>query len=183
MTDEEFVEFCSNYPDYFVEQTAEGELLIRPPNYSLTGARNQKINTQLDSWAVRDGAGISTEASAGFHLPNGARRSPDAAWTGKGRVMALSPAARERFWPFCPDFVIELKSHTDRLPTLRRKMREWIENGARLGWLIDPERRAVEIYRYDGEPEIRENAESVTGEGDLASFTLNLLPVWYPLAY
>ena len=183
MTDEEFTAFCGAYPGYFIEMGADGEISIMPPNYSLTGWRNQKINTQLDNWASTDGRGAATEASTGFVLPNGARRSPDAAWTGKERILALDPASREAYWRLCPDFAIEFKSKTDRLSTLRAKMREWIGNGAHLAWLIDPEERTVEIYRPSGDPELLVAAESVAGEGPVQGFVLDLRPVWDPLAF
>lgn len=183
MSDEEFVEFCAQYPDYFIEMTAEGEILIMPPNYSLTGARNQKIGTQLDSWASRDCRGIVTDASSGFRLPNGARRSPDAAWTLRSRLLALDRKRREGFWHLCPDFVIELRYKTDRLPVLRAKMREWAENGAQLAWLIDPERTAVEIYRTGQEPEIRVGVDHLAGEAPIEGFQLDLCPVWDPLEF
>jgi Uma2 family endonuclease len=181
MTDEQFAEFCSDHPDFFFEMTAEGELIIMPPNYTLTGIRNGEIFGQLRQWTLRDGRGIASDPSTGFVLPNGARRSPDAAWTEKNRVLRLDPVNLERYWHLCPDFVIELRSRFDRLPVLREKMREWIGNGAQLGWLIDPERRAVEIFRPAGDPETRLEPGAVQGEGPVAGFTLDLSPVWDPL--
>ena len=181
MTDEEFTEFCSAYPDYFIEMTAEGEILIMPPAFSLTGWRNQMINVQLVSWAIRDGRGAATEASSGFLLPSGARRSPDAAWTQKDRLRALTSRSWKGYWHLSPDFVIELRSQTDRLPKLRDKMREWIDNGAQLGWLVDPERHAVEVYRPGREPEILIDPERVLGEGPVDGFVLETKAVWDPL--
>jgi Uma2 family endonuclease len=181
MTDDAFAEFCSEHPDLFFEMTAEGELIVMPPNFTLTGIRNGEITGQLRDWARRDGRGIASDPSSGFVLSSGARRSPDAAWTGRTRIGQLDPATVERFWHLCPDFVIELRSHTDRLPVLRAKMREWIENGAQLAWLIDPERRAVEIYRPGADAETRPEAQSIEGEGPVAGFTLDLRPVWEPL--
>ena len=182
MSDEEFARFCADHPDYFIEMTAEGEIIVMPPNYSLTGVRNQKITFQLEAWAVKDARGIVSDASAGFVLPNGARRSPDAAWIDKSRLQGLDKKSLEKaFWHFCPDFVIELRSHFDRLPVLRRKMQEWMANGAQLGWLIDAERRAVEVYGPGREPEIRVDVISVAGEGPIEGFVLDLAPVWDPL--
>lgn len=182
MTDEQFAEFCSEHPDLFFEMSADGELIIMPPNYTLTAYRHRVILTQLDRWAQADGRGGVADAAGGFVLPNGARRAPDAAWTLNARVRALSPQMLERYWHLCPDFVIEVRSATDRPRTLREKMREWIGNGAQLAWLIDPESRSVEIYRPNGGVEILDNPESLQGEGPVAGFTLNLLPVWDPLA-
>jgi len=183
MTDEEFAELCAEHPDLFFEMSAEGELIIMPPNYTLTSGRHREIQRQLDAWAHADGRGIVTESAGGFVLPNGARRAPDAAWTLKSRIRALDPAMIERYWHLCPDFVVELRSHTDRTRTVREKMQEWIENGAQLAWLIDPESRTVEIYRANRESEVLTNPERLKGEGPVDGFTVDLLPVWDPLSH
>lgn len=182
MSDEQFAGLCSEHPDLFFEMSASGELIVMPPNYTLTGARHRAILTQLDAWAQQDGRGTVTDAASGFVLPNGARRAPDVGWTLKSRVRALDPKLLERYWPLCPDFVIEVRSQTDRLRTLREKMREWIDNGAQLAWLIDPETRTVEIYRQNGGVEVVEKPDSLNGEGPVEGFDLNLIPVWDPLS-
>ncbi len=182
MTDQEFARFCAEYPDYFIEATAEGEIVIAPPNYTLISVRNGEIYAQLEAWASRDGRGALTGASAGFVLPNGARRSADAAWTLKSRVLALDPASLHGYWHLCPDFIIELRSQSDRLPVLQAKMREWIQNGAQLAWLIDPDRRAVEIYRPGRETEARTGADCVVADSPVDGFILDLRPVWEPLS-
>jgi Uma2 family endonuclease len=181
MTDEEFAGLCAEHPDLFLEMTAEGELIVMPATHSLTGVRNSEILRQLGDWAIRDSRGLVTDAAAGFVLPNGARRSPDAAWTLKARIRQLSKKSQEGFWHLAPDFMVELKSDTDRLPVVREKMREWIANGSQLGWLINPDDRSVEVYRPDHEPELRTGAESIEGEGPVEGFTLDLRPVWDPL--
>ena len=181
MTDEQFAQFSAEHPDLFFEMSAEGELIVMPPNYTLTAARHRAILTQLDRWAQSQGYGTVTDAAGGFLLPNGARRAPDAAWTLKSRVRALDPATLERYWHLCPDFVIEVRSQTDRWRPLREKMREWIDNGAQLAWLIDPENRTVEVYRPNGSVEVLANPETLKGEGTLDGFVLTLLPVWDPL--
>jgi Uma2 family endonuclease len=182
MTDEAFAELCSEHSDLFFEMSAEGELIIMPPNYSLTGMRHSEILEQLKSWARQDGRGAVTDAAAGFVLLNGARRAPDAAWTLKARVRALDPAMIERYWHLCPDFVIELRSPTDRIRTLREKMCEWIDNGAQVAWLLDPGTRVAEVYRPGRDPEILDHPESLKGEGPVEGFVLNLPSVWDPLA-
>ncbi len=181
MTDEEFAAFCAEHPDLFFEMTANQELVVMPPNYSSTSAQDHEIGLQLGNWAKNDGRGIVTDSCGGFVLPNGARRSPDAAWTARDRLRALSVERRDRYWHLSPDFVIELRSTWDRLPVLREKMREWIENGAALGWLIDPENRTVEIYRPDAEVSILQGDALVPGEGPVAGFVLDPRPVWEPL--
>ena len=181
MTDEEFAELCSEHPDLLFEMTAEGEIIVMAPNFTLTGFRNSKIDRQLAAWAEQDRRGIVGDSSAGYVLPNGARRSPDASWVAKDRIRQMDNKSLHGFWHMCPAFVIELKSASDRLRTLRDKMREYIENGAELGWLIDPEKRSVEIYRPNGEPQLLIAIDSVQGDGPVAGFVLNLLPVWDPL--
>jgi Uma2 family endonuclease len=181
MTDEAFAQFCAEHPDLNFEMTAQGELIVLPPPYSITGIRQGKIFAQLNAWAEADGHGIAGEATTSFVLPNGARRSPDASWTPKAEVRKLTPESREAFWHLCPAFVVELRSKTDRLNLVREKMREYITNGAQLGWLIDPETRTVEIYRPNRDPETLANPTSLTGEGLLQGFTLDLTQVWDPL--
>ena len=181
MTDEEFAELCSEHPDLFFEVTGEGDIIVMPPTYSLTGARNFEIAFQLGDWARRDGLGIGTDSSTGFVLPNGARRSPDAAWTLKARVARLSPASRERYWRLSPDFVIELQSTTDRPRLVREKMQEWMANGVQLACLINPENQSVTVYRPDGTTQIQTGIDSITGEGLVAGFSLDLTSVWNPL--
>ncbi len=139
MTDDEFAELCSEHSDLSFEVTAEGNLIVLAPTYSLMGFQNQRIGRQVDTWAERDGRGIACDSSTGYLLPNSARRSPDASWTLLSRVKALPEASRNRIWHLCPDFVIEIRSATDRTRMLRAEMEEWVEDGAQLGWLIDPE--------------------------------------------
>lgn len=182
MTDEQFAHFCAEHPDLFFEMSAEGELIVMPPNYTLTAARHRAILTQLDRWAQLTRDGIVTDAAGGFVLPNGARRSPTAAWTLKSRVRALDPTTLDYYWHLSPDFVIEVRSQTDRPRMLREKMREWIDNGTQLAWLIDPAERAVEIYRPNGGVEVLAGPESLRGEGPVEGFVLDLLPVWEPLS-
>ena len=178
MTDEEFLAFCAEHPDLNFETTASGDLIVMPQTFTKTGIRNQEISGQLWAWSRNDGRGTAADSSTGYVLPNGARRSPDASWMPEQRIRDLDKDARERFYRLCPDFVIELRSESDRLPTLREKMRDWVANGAQVAWLIDPTRRAVEIFRPGRESEVRENAATVEGEGPVAGFVLDLLPVW-----
>lgn len=181
MSDEEFIEFCEEHSDLNFEMTAEGELIVMAPTYSLTGARNSKIGRRLDAWSESDGRGISCDSSTGFVLPNGARRSPDASWTLKSRIAELETRSRKKFWRLCPDFVIELKSETDRLRAVRSKMREYMENGAQLGWLIDLENRSIEIYRPGREVETRTGLDRIEGEVPVNGFVLDLPLIWNPL--
>jgi len=143
--------------------------------------RHSNILWQLKEWANTGGRGAATDASAGFVLPNGARRSPDAAWTLKSRILQLDLREREGFWHLCPDFVIEVRSKTDRLRTLRDKMGEWIANGAQLAWMLDPEKRQVEVFRPGAETDRFDAPEVLRGEGLVEGFVLQLGPLWDPL--
>lgn len=182
MSDEQFAEFCAQYADYFIEMTADGEIVIRLPEYPLHGMRNGHIGAELDRWASRDRRGFAIGAGGCFVLPDGSRQAPDGAWIFRNRVLALNERELHSYWHLCPDFVIELRSQTDRLPVLRAKMQEWTDNGAQLAWLVDPERQAIEIYRPGTEPEIRTDIDHVSGEPPVEGFELDLRPVWNPLS-
>ena len=167
---EQFYEFCLANRDLRIERTASGEVIIMPPAFSDTGNRNMKIAQQVANWAEQDGTGEVFDSSAGFTLPNGATRSPDASWIKLERWDALSEEQKASFAPICPDFVIELRSQSDTLSGLRKKMQEYIDNGTLLGLLIDRKNRNVYIYRPNQEPEILENPETVSGEPVLPGF-------------
>ncbi|HEY3739045.1 MAG TPA: Uma2 family endonuclease [Bryobacteraceae bacterium] len=184
MTDEQFAQLCAEHPDLFLEMTSEGDLLVMPPTHSLAAVSNGAIVGQLGNWARTQSLGLVSGPSGGFLLPNGARRSPDAAWTSKARLKQLTKKSLAGFWHLSPDFVIELKSDTDRLPVLRKKMAEWIENGATLAWLINPDSRAVEVYRPGTKP-MKANGgalQSIRGEGPVEGFVLDLNLIWNPMA-
>jgi len=151
LDDDQLFAFCQLNRDLRIERDAEGVLVLMAPAGGASSARNLEVCRQLANWAQVDGSGITFDSSAGFILPNGAMRSPDAAWVRRERWDGLSAEQREKFVPLCPDFVVELRSPSDRLVTLQRRLRELIRNGAQLGWLIDPGRRVVQIYRA-GEP-------------------------------
>jgi len=147
LTDRLFLDLCGANPELRLERTVTGELIAMTPASSEAGGRNAKLTYQLINWVITSGMGHGFDSSAGFTLPNGAIRSPDASWISNDRWDALTPSERAGFARICPDFVVELRSTTDRLRDLRIKMREYRANGARLGWLIDPVRKVVEIYR------------------------------------
>ena len=138
MTEDQFLAFCEINHEARIERTAEGELEIMPPAGLYTGSKELDIAAQIRYWARRDGSGIAFGPSAGFTLPNGAVRAPDASWILKSRLAELTAEDKSGFGHICPDFVVELRSRSDRLSVLRAKMDEYIENGARLGWLLDP---------------------------------------------
>jgi Uma2 family endonuclease len=178
MTDALFAEFCQINSELRIELTDQGELVIMSPAFADTGNRNFNLAVQLGIWMERDGTGIGFDSSSGFTLPNGAKRSPDAAWIQLSRWNALSEAEKASFAPICPDFVVELKSATDRLRDLQVKMQEYIDNGALLGWLIDRQRRQVHIYRPEQAIEILDYPDILSGESILPGFILRLDKIW-----
>ena len=178
LTDDQFYELCQLNRELRIERTAQGELLIMPPAGWETSEYNAEICMQLRQWAKREGTGTTTDSSGGFILPNTAVRSPDAAWIRHDRLATLTAEQRRKFLPLCPDFVLELRSPTDSLSVLQDKMQEYMENGAQLGWLIDPVRRQVFIYRPDLPVEQLEKPDSVSGEPLLPGFRLDLREIW-----
>jgi Uma2 family endonuclease len=163
--------------DLRLERTAGGELIVNPPTGWETGESNFSIISQLGNWYVeREDLGKAFDSSTGFILPNGAIRSPDASWVSRERWQAL--AEKGTFANICPDFVVELRSKSDRRSELQAKMREYIDNGTRLGWLIDPQNHQVEIYRLGKEVEVLVNPSQLSGEDVLPGFVLDLKRVW-----
>ena len=178
LTERQFAEFCGLNPDLHMELTATGELEIMAPAFSETGGKELEVGMQLAYWAKQDGSGRAFGPSAGFTLANGAIREPDASWISRSRLEALTPEQRSGFYNICPDFVIELRSDTDSLSVLQAKMEEYIANGARLGWLIDPQTRSVHTYRPDSEAQATENPETISADPILPGFTLDLKEIW-----
>ncbi len=180
MDEEQFFEFCRLNREWRIERTADGDLEITPPTGGETGNRNLKIALQLGQWTERDGTGVAFDSSTGFVLPNGATRSPDASWVRRERLQTLSAEQKSKFPPLSPDFVVELRSPSDPLSTVEAKLREYIENGARLGWLIDPETRRAHIYRSNEPVQDLEDPDSLSGDPVLPGFVLDLKPIWEP---
>ena len=178
LTDEQFCRLCRDNPDFRFELTAQRELVIMAPTGSKTGWRNSRLNQRLANWAERDGTGLCFDSSAGFSLPSGAKRSPDASWVKRERWDALTEAQQEGFAPLCPDFVVELRSPEDRLPVLQEKMREYLESGAQLGWLIDPMERQVYVYRLGKQAECLRDPPTVAFDPLLSGFPLALSEIW-----
>ncbi len=174
LTDEQFFQLCQNNRDLRFERTAKGEILIMPPTGGETSNRNIELAFQLQAWSRQNNLGKAFDSNGGFTLPNGAVRAPDASWVKRDRWEALSPEQKEKFAPLCPDFVVELLSSSDSLKKVREKMQEYLENGARLGWLIDPKNQQVEIYRPNQDVEILENPATMSGEDVLPGFVLSL---------
>jgi Uma2 family endonuclease len=178
LTDEQFFQLCQNNRDLRFERTATGELIIMPPTGSETGDRNAELTYQLRAWSRQNKLGKSFDSSTGFKLPNGAERSPDASWVKMERWNTLTQAEKEGFAPRCPDFVVELMSSSDSTEKTRTKMKEYMDNGARLGWLINRRQQQVEIYRPNREVEILQSPQILSGEDVLPGFVLDLAKIW-----
>jgi len=184
LTDEQFYQICLANDEWRIELTAEGELIIMPPTGGESGIQNSGLTAKVYIWNEQAKLGKVFDSSTEFRLPNGAYRSPDVAWVKQERWDALTPDQRRRFPPICPDFVIELRSETDSLKKLRAKMLEYRDNGARLGWLIDPITPVVEIYRPGVEVEVInfavEQPPTLSGEDLLPGFILSLNQILNP---
>ncbi len=178
LTDEQYYQLCQNNRESKFERTPQGELIIMSPTGGNTGRYNLKITQQLANWSDVDGTGVAFDSSTGFKLPNGADRSPDAAWVSLEKWNSLSDKEQEKFPPICPDFVIELRSPSDALKPLQDKMLEYLDNGMRLGWLINRKERQVEIYRQGQQKEVLEYPITLSGENVLPNFVLNLKGIW-----
>jgi len=180
MSREQFLRFCQLNRDVRIERSAEGSVAVMAPTGGETGARSGRLFAAVFRWAEGEGSGVAFDSSTGFELPNGAVRSPDVAWVPRARLARLPAEQKPGFLPLCPDFVIELLSPSDSPAAVRRKMEEYRDNGARLGWLIDPGRRQVAIYRAGGGAEWRTGSDVLTGDSVLPGFALDVAAVWEP---
>ncbi|PSO47465.1 MAG: hypothetical protein BRC33_12785 [Cyanobacteria bacterium SW_9_44_58] len=178
LTDEQFYQLCIANRDLKFERTSDGKAIIMSPTGGETGNRNLKLIQQLANWAEQDQTGIAFDSSSGFKLPNGAIRSPDVAWLRLERWNRLTLEQQAKFPPICPDFVGELRSASDSLPMLQQKMSEYVENGTRLGWLINRQQRQVEIYRANQPKQVLDSPQTLSGEDVLCNFTLNVDLIW-----
>ena len=178
VTPEQFEELCRKYRKLRLELTSTGELIVMPPTGSETGRLNFNLTSQLGAWFGQHGSGACFGSSAGFTLPNGAIRSPDASWIKQEKWERLTEQQKKTFAHLCPDFVVELRSPSDSLTQLYLKMVEYLENGASLGWLIDPLKRQVYVYRPNQETVVLNNPETVSADPLLPGFTLNLAELW-----
>lgn len=178
MDDEQFFQFCQLNRDLRIERTAKGDLIIMPPAGGSSGRGNAELTYLFQIWARREGTGQVFDSSTGFILPNGATRSPDVAWVRNDRLDRLSDEQWETFLPLCPDFVLELRSPSDPLRVVQRKMEEYRKNGARLGWLLDTPQKRVHVYRPEELPKLLENPPKLSGEPVLHGFVLAVPQVW-----
>ena len=178
MSEDQFFEFCQINQELQIERTAEGDIVVMPPEGGGSGYRSSELFGELRSWARRDRTGVAFGSSTGFTLPNTAVRSPDAAWVRKDRLRPLTKQQREKFLPLCPDFAVEVRSPTDRVSRLKAKMEEYVANGAMLAWLLDPVTREVYVYRPGHQVERLRNPKSLSADPELPGFVLDLGPIW-----
>ncbi|MBW4511614.1 MAG: Uma2 family endonuclease [Scytonematopsis contorta HA4267-MV1] len=178
LTDDEFEQLVIFNKELRLELTAEGELIIMSPTGGETGNRNFEIYIDFGVWNRQNNLGKAFDSSTGFKLPNGATRSPDVSWVKMERWDALTAKQKKKFIPLCPDFAVELLSETDELEDTQAKMREYIDNGLLLGWLINPQDKQVEIYRQNQDVEVLQSPSSLSGEDVLPGFVLDLQPIW-----
>lgn len=177
-SDDDFFEFCQLNREWRIERSVEGDLIIMSPTGSKTGALNFNLTVKFGMWVEKDGTGKGFDSSTGFTLPNGAKRSPDLSWIRHERWNKLTDEEQKRFAPICPDFVVELRSESDSLEALQEKMKEYMANGAQLGWLIDPSEKKIFIYRPRTAALCMEQPPTVSGEPLLRGFTLEMKEIW-----
>ena len=161
-------------PDARLETNSRGQLIIMPPTGGETGERNSELNFQIKLWNKKNKLGKVFDSSTGFKLPNDAVRSPDVSWIPLAKWNALSAEQRRKYLPVAPDFVLELISPSDSLSELQNKMKEYINCGVKLGWLINPDERQVEIYRLGKNTEILDNPQSLLGEDIMPNLVVDL---------
>lgn len=178
LTEEQFFELCQLNGELRIERTCEGDLLIMPPAGGESSNQNFKLTGCFSRWVDEDGRGIGFDSSGGFILPNRAMRSPDLAWVERSRWEGLKREERKKFVPLCPDFAVELRSPSDRLRDVQAKMEEYIENGLKLGWLIDPLEKRVYIYRPGMPVERLDDPRTVSGDPFLPGFVLEVAKLW-----
>ena len=178
VTSDQFLEFCSLNGDLRIERSAQGDLVVISPAGYSSGRRNAELIGQLRDWARKNRTGEVLDSSTGFTFPNGAVRAPDASWIPKALLAQLTPEELEKFAPLCPPFVVELRSAADRLSDVKKKMQEYMENGAQLGWLIDPYSRRVHVYRSGVPVEELDNPKTLSADPLLTGFTLDLGKIW-----
>ncbi len=175
---EQFYDFCQDNPELRIEMTHRGEIIVMPPTFSETGGKNFNLIAEFAIWTKQDGTGKGFDSSTGFVLPNGAIRSPDLSWIRLERWNSLNTEQREKFAHICPDFVVELRSESDSLKKLQAKMKEYIENGASLGWLIDVKNRKVYVYQPNTNIQVLDKPTAVSGEPLLKDFILLMKEIW-----
>lgn len=175
---DDFYAFCQDNAPWEFERTAKGELIVKMPTGGESGGRNALLNYQLVGWALRDATGVSFDSNTGFELTGGAMRAPDAAWVRKSRLALLTAEQKKKFLPLAPDFVVELRSETDRLSDLKDKLAEYISEGVRLALLLDPILRKVHVYRPNQAPFVLDDPDTIDCSLELSGFLLDVKTIF-----
>ena len=178
LMNDQFFDFCQVNKELRIELTAQGDCEIMAPTGGSTSWRNSRLITQLSVWADLEGSGVVFDSSGGFVLPNGAIRSPDVSWVKRTRLLTLTEIQKQRFLPLCPDFVIELRSPSDSMKNLQDKMQEYSENGASLGWLIDPEAQQVLVFQPKTAILCLDKPQFLLADNLLTGFSLDMQKLW-----
>lgn len=174
MSEAEFFQFCQDNRNFKFEREANGQIVFMSPTTFLSGDRNHEILFQIRQWNNKKKLGRAVDSDTGFTLPSGAVRNPDAAWVSNETLKSVPKSELEKFPRLVPDFIVELKSKHDHLPDLQKKMNEWMDNGCRLGWLIDVDKEVVYIYEGSQERTHKDFNKSLSGEPVLTGFKLKL---------
>lgn len=176
--DRDLERLCADNPEMRFETTSSGKLIIMSPTGSESGRKNTRLVFQVELWNTKTNLGVTFDSSTGFKLSNGATRSPDVSWIETSRWQAIPKAQQRKFAPLDPDFVIELMSPTDDRDELQQKMKEYTDCGVRLGWLICPDQKQVEIYCQGGTKEVLDNPSSLSGEDVLPGLSVDLADIF-----
>ena len=180
LDEDEFFDLCRDADPLRLERDPNGKITVTPPAGSYSSNRSNEVSSQLRNWETKTNRGAHFDSSGGFTLPNGATRAPDAAWVADHRLKTLSTETKEKFLPLAPDFAVEVRSRNDACTDLEIKMEEYINNGTRLGWLIDPYEKTVAVYHEDGTAEESDKPTTLSGEPVLPGFECNLERIWDP---
>lgn len=180
LTDGELLAFCADNDGLEIEGDADGSLTVMSPAKSKTSRLNQLLGGSLFVWAEQSGRGVAFGPDLGVRFADGTLRAPDAAWLSNERWSRAQKDDKKKpgFLRFCPEFVVELRSHTDRASQIEAKMEFWMSRGAQLGWLIDPIRKLAMVYRPGQEPETLLKPEFLSGEGPIQGFRLEMAKFW-----
>jgi Uma2 family endonuclease len=178
INDEQFYQLCRYNPELNLERNQKGEIIIMSPTGGETGKYNAELNAEFVIWNRQKKLGVIFDSSTCFKLPKGSNRSPDVAYIQKERWDKLTEEEKTTFSPIAPDFVLELMSKTDSLRDIQEKMQEYMENGVKLAWLINPQKKQVEIYRQGREKEVLDYPQTISGEEVLPEFILDLTILW-----
>ena len=178
LSDEELIAFSERNQPFRIERLKNGDLTLMTPLGGISGLNETRVVAQFTLWGLKEPRGRVFGPNVGFNLPDGSCLAPDAAWVSSERWNALTDDQKDSFLPFCPDFLIEVRSKSDRRRPLEEKMQLWMENGATLAWLIDPIDATVTIYRTGQQPETLTRPDSIKATEPVAGFTLHTAELW-----